>query len=196
MTLEEARQLIRQADRVSLTVLAVYAQPNLTQDYLLVIEPVEGERQIFRDAMKAHIALAQWSAKDVRENLRYFTLGEDGVLRECDAEVWKMDSPHRKGIEIPCSLQVTATIHFVGLASPDINEKAVKLWAVNLNLATEIGSYGTDLFHSFEEASTFVNEYKAAGCPLKSALLRFRAEYHRQNSRRGQKLERQISGHA
>jgi hypothetical protein len=182
MTLEEARQLIWQAERVKLTVLTVYAQPNRTRDYSLVIEPVEGDKQIFADAMKAHIALAEWSGKDVRENLRYFALGEDGIPRECDAEGWKMDSPHRKGIEIPCSPQVMAVIHFVGLASPDIDEKVVKLWAVNLNLATEVGSYGSDLFSSFEEAKAFVNEYKAKGCPLGSAFLRFRAEYYRPNS--------------
>ena len=179
MTLEEARQLIRQADRINLTVLAVYPQRNRTRGYLLVIEPVEGDRQIFRDAMKAHIALAEWSAEDVGENLRYFTLSGDGTPMECNAEAWKMDSPHRKGIEIPCSPQVTAVIHFAGLASPDVSGKAVKLWAVNLSLASEVGSYGTDLFRSLEEARSFVNEYKARGCPVESAFRRFRVEYHR-----------------
>jgi hypothetical protein len=179
MTLEEARRLIWQAERVKLTVLTVYAQPDRAGGYLLIIEPVEGGKQMFPDAMKAQIALAEWSGKDVRENLRYFALGEDGIPMECDAERWKMDSPHRRGIEIPCSPQVTAVIHFVGLASADVHEKAVNLWAVTLNLATEVGSYGTDLFSSFEEAKIFVNEYKAKGCPLRSAFLRFRAEYHR-----------------
>ena len=89
MTLEKARQLIWQAERVKLTVLAVYAQPNRTGDYSLVM---------------------------------------------------------------------------------------------NLNLATDIGSYGSDLFSGFEEAKAFVNEYKAKGCPLGSAFLKFRAEYHRPNS--------------
>ena len=177
MTLEEARQLIWQAKRVKLTVLAVYAQRDHTGGYSLIVEPVEGGKQMFPDAMKAHIALAEWSGKDVRENLRYFALGEDGIPMECDAERWKMDSPHRRGIEIPCSPQVTAVIHFVGLASADVHEKAVNLWAVTLNLATEVGSYGTDLFSSFEEAKIFVNEYKAKGCPLRSAFLRFRAKY-------------------
>lgn len=139
MTLEEARQLIWQAERGKLTFLAVYAQLDRAGDHLLIIEPVEGDKQIFADVMKAHIALAEWSGNDVRENLRYFAVGEDGIPMECDAERWKMDSPHRKGIEIPCSsAHVTTVIHFVGLASPDVNEKAVKLWAVTLNLAKEV----------------------------------------------------------
>jgi hypothetical protein len=177
MTLEEARQLIWQAERANLTVLAIYAQLNRPRDYLFVIERAEGDKLIFADAMKAHLALAVLSGKHFRENLRYFALGEDGIPRECEAEGWIMDSPHRKAIEISCSPQVTAVIHFVGLASPDVHEKAVKLWAVRLNLATEVGSYGSDLFSSFEEAKVFVNEYKAKGCPLRSAFLRFRAKY-------------------
>ena len=184
MTLEKARQLIWQAETVKLTVLTVYAQSNNARDYLLVIEPVEGGKQIFADALKAHIALAEWSGMDVRQSVRYFELGEDGIPRECNAERWKMNSSHRKGIEIPCNPKVTALIQFVGLASADIDEKVAKLWAANLNLATELGSYGSDLFSSFEEAQAFVNEYKAEGCPLGSAFLRFRREYHRRNSNR------------
>lgn len=182
MTLEEARQLVWQAERVSLTVLNVYAQLNRARDYLLVIEPVEGGRLIFADSMKAHIALAQLSGKRVREEVRYFALGEDGIPRECNAEAWIMDLRNRKAIEINCTPQVTAVIHFVGLASPDTGKKAPKLWAVNLNLATDVGAYGTDLFGSFEQAKTFVNEYMAKGRPGRSAFLRFRAEYHRRNS--------------
>jgi predicted small integral membrane protein len=174
MTLEKARQLIWQAERVNLTVLAIYAQPNRNRDYLLVIETAQGDKLIFADSMKAHIALTELSGKDFRENLRYFALGEDGIPRQCDAEGWAMDSPRRKAIEISCSPQVTAVIHFVGLASPDTSEKALKLWAVNLNLATEIGSYGTDLFSSFEEANAFVNKYKANGSPVGSVLLRWK----------------------
>ena len=58
MTLQEARQLISQAERVNLTVLNVYAQLNRALDYLLVIEPVKGNKLIFADSLKAHIALA------------------------------------------------------------------------------------------------------------------------------------------
>ena len=184
MTLEQAQRLICQAERAKLTVVTVYAQSNNARDYLLVIEPVEGGRQIFADALKAHIALAEWSGMDVRQSVRYFELGEDGIPKECNAERWKMNSSHRKRIEIPCNPKVTALIQFVGLASPDIDEKVAKLWAVNLNLATELGSYGSDLFSSFEEAKTFVNEYKVKGCPLGSALRRFRTEYHRRHSSR------------
>ena len=68
MTLKEARQLIWQAERVNLTVLAIYAQPNRPRDYLFVIERVEGDKLIFADAMKAHIALAVLSGKHFREN--------------------------------------------------------------------------------------------------------------------------------
>jgi hypothetical protein len=174
MTLKEARQLIWQAERANLTVLAIYAQPNRPRDYLFVIERAEGDKLIFADVMNAHIALAVLSGKHFRENLRYFALGKDGIPRECDAEGWIMDSPHRKAIEISCSPQVTAVIHFVGLASPDTGEKELKLWAVNLNPVTEVGSYGTDLFCSFEEAKAFVNKYKAKGCPLGSVLLRWK----------------------
>jgi len=174
MTLQEARQLIWQAERINLAVLAIYAQPNRTRDYLLVIEPAEGDKLVFADAMKAHLALSQLSGKDFRENLRYFALGDDGIPRECDAEGWIMDSPHRKAIEISCSPHVSAAIHFVGLATPGSDEKALRLWAVNLNLATEVGSFGTDLFGSFEEANAFVSKYKANGCPVGSALLRWK----------------------
>ena len=182
MTLEEARQLIWNAERVNLTVLNVYAQLNRVRNYLLVIEPIEGGRLIFADSMKAHIALAGFSGKRVREAFRYFALGEDGIPRECNAEGWVMDLPHRKAIEITCSPEVTAVIRFVGLALPDTGKKAPKLWAVNLNLGTEVSAYGTDLFGSFEQARTFVNEYMAKGCPARSAFRRFRAEYHRRNS--------------
>ena len=182
MTLEKARQLIWNAKRVNLTVLNVYAQLNRARNYLLVIEPVEGGRLVFADSMKAHIALAELSGKRACEDLRYFALGEDGIARECNAEGWLMDLPHRKAIEITCSPQVTAVIRFVGLASPDTGKKAPKLWAVNLNLGTDVSAYGTDLFGSFEQARTFVNEYMAKGRPARSAFRRFRAEYHRRNS--------------
>jgi hypothetical protein len=181
---EQARRLIWQAERAKLTVLTVYAQSKSGRDFSLVIEPVEGRKEFFADALKAHIAVAEWSAEDVRESLRYFELGEDGIPRECKAERWKMNSFCRKGIEIPCSPKVTALIHFVGLASPYIDEKVAKLWAVNLNFATELGSYGSDLFSTFEEAKTFVDEYKAKGCPSGSALRRFRTEYYRRHSSR------------
>jgi hypothetical protein len=181
MTLEEAQQLIRQAERVNLTVLNVHARLNRARDYSLIIETVEGDKLIFADSLKAHIALSVLSGKHVRENLRYFALGEDGIPRECSPESWIMDSLHRKAIEISCSSEVTAVIHFVGLASPDTGEKAPKLWAVNLNLASDAGSYSTYLFSSFEQAKTFVNEYTATGRPLKSALPRFRAGYHMRN---------------
>jgi hypothetical protein len=95
-----------------------------------------------------------------------------------------MDSPRRKEIAIPCSPRIEAMIHFVGLASPKTGRNAVKLWVVNLNLTTEVGSYGTDLFGSLEEAKTFVDEYTTKGCPLGLALLRFREQYHRRNSKR------------
>lgn len=185
MTLEQARQLVWNAERVNLTVLNVYAQLNRARDYLLVIEPVEGGRLIFADSMKAHIALAELSGKRVSEDLRYFALGEDGIPRECNAEGWVMDLPHRKAIEITCSPQVTALIRFVGLASPDTGKNAPKLWGVNLNLGTDVSAYGTDLFGSFEQARTFVNEYMAKGLPVRSAFRRFRAEYRRRNSRLG-----------
>jgi hypothetical protein len=51
MTLEEARQLILQAERVKLTVLTVYAQRDHTGGYSLIVEPVEGGKQIFPDAL-------------------------------------------------------------------------------------------------------------------------------------------------
>ena len=86
-----------------MTVLSLHAQSDRTGGYLLIIEPVAADKQIFPAAMKAHMALAEWSGKDVRENFRYFALGEDGIPMECDAERWKVDSPHRRGIEIPCS---------------------------------------------------------------------------------------------
>ena len=86
MTSEGARRLICQAERLNLPVLAVYAQPNRIRDYSLVIEPVERDRQIFVDAMKAHIALAKWLGKGVRENLRYLTPDEEGIPTECNAE--------------------------------------------------------------------------------------------------------------
>jgi hypothetical protein len=183
MTLEKARRLIRNAERINLTVLNVYAQLNRAGGYLLVIETIEGSRLIFADSMKAYIALAELSGKRVREDLRYFALGEDGIPRECNAEDWVMDLPHRKAIEITCSPQITAVIRFVGLALPDTGKKAPKLWAVNLNLGTEVSAYSTELFGSFEQARTFVNEYIAKGRPVRSAFRRFRAEYHRRNSR-------------
>jgi hypothetical protein len=182
MTLEEARQLIWNAERVNLTVLNVYTQLNRARDYLLVIEPVQGGRLIFADSMKAYIALAELSGKRVREDLRYFALGEDGISRECNAEDWVMDLPHRKAIEITCSPQVTAVIRFIGLGSPDTGKKAPKLWAVNLNLGADVSAYGTDLFGSFEQARTFVNEYMTKGRPARSTFRRFRAEFHRRNS--------------
>jgi hypothetical protein len=79
MTLEKARQLIWNAERVNLTVLNVYAQLNRARNYLLVIEPVEGGRLVFADSMKAHIAIAELSGKRACEDLRYFALGEDGI---------------------------------------------------------------------------------------------------------------------
>ena len=96
MTLEEARQLIWQAERVKLTVLTVYAKPDRTGDYLLIIEPVEGHKQIFADAMKAQIALAEWSGKDVRENLRYFAVGEDGIPMNAMPSAGKWIRPTEK----------------------------------------------------------------------------------------------------
>ena len=47
-------------------------------DYSLVVEPVEGEQQIFSEPEKANWALIEWMVKSAHANDRYFTLAEDG----------------------------------------------------------------------------------------------------------------------
>jgi hypothetical protein len=47
-------------------------------DYSLIVEPVEGEQQIFSEPEKANWALIEWMVKSAHANDRYFTLAEDG----------------------------------------------------------------------------------------------------------------------
>jgi len=44
-------------------------------------------------------------AKSAKANSRYFTLAEDGAIKECDLETWIKGSPNRekKQTKIACS---------------------------------------------------------------------------------------------
>jgi hypothetical protein len=65
MTLEEARHLMWFANthyKPFIERTDIYPDGN----YLLVVEPVEGEQQIFTDAEKAHLALLEGAFKSSR----------------------------------------------------------------------------------------------------------------------------------
>jgi hypothetical protein len=171
MTLEEARALVFSAGRRKSTVISAYEQrDDRSGDYLVVIEPVEGDREVFIDAVKGYMALAEWSGKSMQGNVRYLALGVDGVQRECDIETWKKDVSNRSGTKIPCSSDVEAMIGFLGMVFPAMDEKEVKPWfATFVNLKKEEEQYGDTSFATFEAAKAFVDKYVAAGCPPKDS---------------------------
>jgi hypothetical protein len=68
MTLQEGQQLIWFYNRLDSKLFIERASILQGQDggYLLVVEPVEGEQQIFTDAEKAHLALLEGAFKSSR----------------------------------------------------------------------------------------------------------------------------------
>jgi hypothetical protein len=97
MTLQEAQQLTWFANtHYKLFIERTEIREALLGDYALVLEPIEGKQKIFRDAEKALGALAEWMAKSARANDRYFTIAEDGKVRERDFETWKKQGPENE----------------------------------------------------------------------------------------------------
>ncbi len=120
MTLEEARQLEWSCNQPHSKLFIEWANIRQEPDgsYSLVVEPVEGEQQIFTDAEKAQWALVEWMAKSAKANDRFFTLAEGDTPKECDRETWIKDSSNREKIrtKFTCSPDIEATICFLGHA--------------------------------------------------------------------------------
>ncbi|MGA8477057.1 MAG: hypothetical protein WB696_03780 [Chthoniobacterales bacterium] len=170
MTLEEGQQLVRSFNRPDFKLFidraGIHQGPD--GDYSLVVEPVEGEQQIFVDTEKANWALIEWMFKSAHANDRYFTLAEDGTLKECDWETWINNWPNREKTrtKITCSPEIEATICFVGCAPSMIHlDEDVKLWNAQFYTSVQDQQYGGTAFKTFEEAKAFVDRYIAKGCP-------------------------------
>ena len=134
MTLEEARQLAWSFNQPHSKLFIEWADIRQEPDesYSLVVEPVEGEQQIFTDAEKAQWALVEWMAKSAQANDRFFTLAEDGTLKECDRETWIKEWPNQEKTrtKITCSPEIEADICFIGHAPSSFHmDEDVKLWS-------------------------------------------------------------------
>jgi hypothetical protein len=73
-------------------------------------------------------------AKSSQANDRYFTLEEDGSLKQCDLKTWLNDWPNRENArtKITCSPEIEATISFVGYAWSIVHmDENVKLWSAS-----------------------------------------------------------------
>jgi len=134
MTLEEARQLMWSAnthDKPFIEYAKISQEPN--GDYALVVEPVEGGQQVYRDARDAEKALLAFRKRKIKENERYFTLGKDDIPVECDRETHDADWPNREKTKrkIACSPEIEATIVFTGWARMIGMDGDVRLWNVS-----------------------------------------------------------------
>jgi len=184
MTLQDAQQLAWSFNRPDSKLFIERASIFLGQcgDYLLVVEPVEGEPQIFTDAEKAQWALVEWMAKSAKTNDRFFTLAENGIPKECDRETWIKDSPNREKThtKIACSSEIEATISFSGWAPSMIHmDEEVKLWNAGFCITAKNEYFGGTNFKSLEEAKTFVDRYISKGCPPSGfPFVQFLVEYN------------------
>jgi len=181
MTLQDAQQLAWSFNRPDSKLFIERASIFLGQcgDYLLVVEPVEGKPQIFTDADKALVALGEWGIKAKQENDRYFTLAEDGTIKECDRKAWINDGPNREKAKkkIACSLEIEATISFSGWTSTIDMDGNVKPWVVDFHVIGTDKVYGGVIFNTREEANAFVDQYISKGCPPSGfPFMLFRAE--------------------
>jgi hypothetical protein len=167
MTLQEAQQLMWSVNthhKVFIDHAEIRKEPD--GHYALVIEPLEGEKQIFTDMEKAYLGLSKVSLKDTMENTRYFTLAEDGTIKECDRKTWNEDSPNRQKTQttVGCSSEVEANICFTGWMPPHADGE-VKLWNVTFRNIAKNEVFGGTNFGSYEEAKAFVDAYISKGCP-------------------------------
>ncbi len=170
MTFEEVQQVGRSFNRPDFKLFIDRADihQGADGDYSLVVEPVEGEQQIFTVAEKANWALINWMVESAHVNDRYFTLAEDGAPKGCDFETWINDWPNREKTrtKIDCSPEIEAMICFVGCAPSMIHlDEDVKLWNAQFYMSAKNEIYGGTVFTSFEEAKAFVDRYIAKGCP-------------------------------
>jgi hypothetical protein len=185
MTLEEAQQLRWSFNQTDSKLFIEWADIRKEPDgsYSLIVEPVEGEQQIFTGAEKAHWALVEWMAKSARANDRYFTLAEDGTPKECDFATWQTEWPKnvaKTQTKITCSPEIEATICFIGHAPSMIHmDENVKLWNAQFYTSVKDEHYGGITFNGAEEAKTFVDRYIAKGCPASGfPFMQFLAEYN------------------
>jgi hypothetical protein len=184
MTLEEAQQLRWSFNQTHSKLFIEWADIRQETDgsYSLVVEPVEGEQQIFTDAEKAHWALVEWMAKSGQANDRFFTLSEDGTPKECDRETWQKDWANREKTrtKTTCSPEIEATISFIGHAPSMVHmDENVKLWSASFCITAKNEHYGGITFNGAEEAKTFVDRYSAKGCPASGfPFMQFLAEYN------------------
>ena len=173
MTLEEAQQLRWSFSQPHSKLFIEWAdiRQDPDGDYSLVVEPVEGEQQIFTDAEKAHWALVEWMTKAGQANDRFFTLAEDGTPKECDRETWQDDWADREKTrtKITCSHEIEATVSFCGWA-PSMMDGNVKLRNAGFCITAKNEHYGGTAFQSFEEAKAFVDRYIAKGCPASGTI--------------------------
>jgi hypothetical protein len=171
MTLQEAQQLSwsfnQPHSKLFIERADIRQDPN--GDYSLVVEPVEGEQQVFTESEKAYWFFAEAMAKSAQANDRYFTLEEDGTPIQCDFETWKTVWPEnakKTETKINCSPEIKATITFTGHAPSMIHmDENVKLWVAQFYTSAKDENYGGTAFNSFEEAKAFVEQYIAKGCP-------------------------------
>jgi len=188
MTLEEAQRLAWSFNQAHSKLFIEWAKIRQEPDgdYSLVVEPVEGERQTFTDAEKAHWALVESMAKSAKANDRFFTLTEDGTSKECDRETWIKDSPNRekRRTKFTCSPEIEATICFLGHAPSMVHmDENVKLWNAQFYTSANDEHYGGITFNTFEEAKAFIDRYIAKGCPASGfPFMQFLAEYFRPQS--------------
>jgi len=187
MTLEEARQVAWSANQPHSKLFIEWAEIRQEPDgsYSVVVEPVEGEQQIFTEAEKAHWALVEWLAKASRANDRYFTLNDDGSPREIDFETWKNEWRNRENAQtrITCSSELEATISFMGHAWSIVHmDEDVELWSAGFCITAKNEHYGGVPFRTFEGAKAFVDSYIAQGCPASGfPFMKFLAEFKKDN---------------
>jgi hypothetical protein len=172
MTLDEARRLLWMFNQpyAKAVVLSAEIQERSDGDFVFVVEPVEGKKQLFSDSLKATWALTEWSAEASKVHDRYFLLGEDGTLIECDLNAWVTDAQNRnrKATKIVCSPEVEASICFIGRSSATMDGD-IKVWNAQFYSPTQNVHYPGPAFRTFEDAKAFVDRYIAKGSPKPGA---------------------------
>ena len=175
MTLDEARQISWMFNQESsrAVVERIDIREETAGNYSVVVEPVEGERQIFSDPLVAQFTVNEWIKKFEDTNNRYFAVAEDGTLIECDFATWLRDKQEGKRTEtkFTCSPESEATIVFHGrMLATWAMDGDVKPWLVQFFSPTQNVHHGGPAFETFEKAKAFVDLYIAEGSPEPGTL--------------------------
>jgi hypothetical protein len=174
MTYEEALIIVSQANLATHKLFIESASPRQETDgtYSVIIEPVDGDEQIYSDYKKASQAILGLLKEGSTAGYRYFAIS-GGMPVPCEQADWENDAPNRAKMEktVQCSPDIEAKISFRGCASPLVDmDGEVKLWAVHLTNPKTNDVFGSPALKSLERCNVFVERFIDLGCQQPQSL--------------------------